>query len=70
MTNKDLLQEVQKNSGISIAFIARKLDCSRNRVYHILDGAECTASEIVALSDLFHLTKPQRDKIFLTDNVN
>lgn len=70
MTNKELLRDVYKNSGVTITFIAKRLDCSRKRVYSILNGAECSASEIVTLSDIFHLSKPQRDKIFLSENVN
>ena len=70
MTNKEALQEAIKESGVSITFLAKRLGCSRNRIYAILDGSECTASEISGLTKLLHLTKPRRDHIFLSESVN
>ena len=70
MTNTEALKKAIEDSGITITFIANTLKCSRNRVYAILKGADCTASEIVCLSQILHLTKPQRDNIFLTNVVN
>lgn len=70
MTNGELLQQTIEQSGISITFIANRMGRSRNRVYAIIDGADCTASEIVLLSEILHLTKEQRDAIFLVSNVN
>ena len=69
MTNKALLKETINNSGITITHIAESLGCSRNRVYAIMDGSECSASEIIKLTELLHLTKPQRDAIFLSSSV-
>ena len=70
MTNGVALKQAIKDSGISIVFIANKLKCSRNRVYSIIGGADCTASEISELTQLLHLTKQQRDYIFLSNSVN
>lgn len=70
MTDGKALKDVIRDSGITIAHIAAKMGCSRNRIYSILAGAECTASEIVLLSEILHLTKEERDYIFLAQNVN
>lgn len=70
MTDGAALESAIKDSGISITFIAEKLGCSRNRVYAIIAGAECNASEIVGLSDILHFSKAQRDNIFLHRKVN
>lgn len=68
MTDGKKLDEVIKNSGISITFIAEKLGCSRNRVYAILANGECTASEIVGLTAILHLSRDERDDIFFAQN--
>lgn len=70
MTNGEMLRRTIEESGISITFIAAKMECSRNRIYAIIDGADCTASEITKLSEILHLTKRQRDDIFLSTTVN
>ena len=70
MTNGALLKEIIDKSGISITFLAESLGCSRNRIYSIINGADCTASEIVRLSEVLHLSKSLRDDIFLPLNVN
>lgn len=70
MTDAILLKGIIDDSGITISHIAEKMGCSRNRVYAIIGGSECTASEIVILSDILHLTKAQRDSIFLNKKVS
>ena len=70
MTNGNALKEAIKAAGVSIAFLAEKLNSSRNRVYAIIHGADCTASEISTLTQCLHLTKDQRDYIFLSESVN
>ena len=70
MTKGEELRKVIDSTGISITFIAGKMGCSRNRVYAILDGSDCTATEITMLSGVLHLTKAQRDNIFLSAAVN
>ena len=64
MTDGKLLRETIDASGISISFIAGKLNKSRNRVYSIVKGADCTASEITVISECLHLNTDERDKIF------
>ena len=70
MTNGKLLKDRIDNSGISITFLSEKLDCSRNRIYSIIEGKDCTASEIVKFTELLHLDKKSRDEIFLPKSVN
>lgn len=70
MTNSEALKAAIKESGVSITFIANTLNCSRNRIYSIIRGSDCTASEIVEISRVLHLTTAQRDIIFLSNNVN
>ena len=70
MTNGEALRTAIEESGVTIVFIANSLNCSRNHVYSIIKGADCTASEIVKFSQILHLSKPQRDHIFLTERVN
>ena len=70
MTDGERLWKAIKESGISITFIANKMDCSRNRIYAILNGADCTASEILAFAEILHLSVKDRNNIFLPVNVN
>ena len=70
MTDGKLLRQTIDESGISITFIAEKMECSRNRIYAIIDGSDCTASEITKMSEILHLSRKQRDNIFLSQIVN
>lgn len=70
MTNGSALKDDIKQSGVSIVFLAEKLNCSRNRIYAIIGGADCSASEIVGLSQALHMTRERRDYVFLTESVN
>lgn len=65
MTNGEKLRDAIKEAGVTIVFLAEKLDCSRNRIYAIIAGSDCTAKEITCLSECLHLTKKERDNIFL-----
>lgn len=69
MTDGKALDMEIRESGISITHIALKLGCSRNRIYAIIGGAECTASEIVGLSEILHFNEEKRNDIFLRKNV-
>lgn len=69
MTDTVKLRNAIDESGLKITFIAEKMECSRGRIYSILNGAECTASEIVKLGELLRMTKATRDAIFLPSNV-
>ncbi len=70
MTRGDELRLEIENSGVSITFLAYRMKCSRNRIYAIIGGADCTATEIAQLTELLHLSKVRRDYIFLNENVN
>ena len=70
MTDGKALEKIIKECGVTITHIADKMGCSRNRIYSILGGSECVASEIVALSEILHLDREKRDSIFLIKNVN
>jgi predicted transcriptional regulator len=69
MTNKELLNQLMDDSGITKSFLARKVGCSRPRIYKILGGGECTASEIAGISEALHLTTEQRDLVFFAQKV-
>lgn len=69
MTNTIMLKQIIDDSGMTKTFIAQKLGCGRPRLYNILDGAECTVSEMIKLSDILHLTKKQREEIFFAHEV-
>ena len=71
MTDKEMLLDKIKDSGMTMKAIAEKSGMKRANIYNKLNGrGEFTASEIVALSEVLRLTKPERDKIFLTTNVS
>lgn len=71
MTNFELLQLKIKESGMTMVAICEKSGIERATMYNRLNGVgEFTAKEIVSLSDTLHLTKTDRDKIFLTKSVN
>lgn len=70
MTNGEALREAIKDAGVSITFIASRMGCSRNRIYAILAGSDCSATEISALSRILHLTVEKRDYIFLSECVS
>ncbi len=71
MTDIDLLLERIKDSGMKMTAIAEKTGIERATIYNRLKGkGEFTASEIVALSEVLHLNKDDRDKIFLSTQGN
>lgn len=65
MTDIKLLSEVVAESGMTKASIARKMGCSRPRLYTILNGGECTVTEMIKLSDILRLSSKQKTDIFL-----
>jgi predicted transcriptional regulator len=69
MTNVTLLNSIVEESGISKTHIANKMGISRTRLYAIMSGEDCRASEIAALCDILHLTARQKDEIFFTHKV-
>lgn len=67
MPNIELLKEKMKDSGMTVVAIADKTGIDRATIYNRLNNkGEFTASEIVELSNVLRLSKPDRDKIFLT----
>lgn len=70
MTNGEELKKAIKDAGVSIVFLAEKMQCSRNRIYAIIAGADCTATEIAGFTQYLHLSKSKRDYIFLQSVVN
>ena len=69
MTNGKMLEQTIRDNGVSITFLANKMGKSRNRIYSIIHGAECTAEEIVNMASLLHMSDALRDDIFLSKNV-
>lgn len=69
-TDFETLQNKIKCSGMTMVAISDKTGIDRATLYNRLNGkGQFSASEIVALSEVLRLTKPERDKIFLTENV-
>lgn len=66
MVNIEKLEQVIRESGMTMVAIARMSGIKRETLYNRLSGVgEFTASEIVGLSKTLHLTKASRDDIFL-----
>ena len=71
MTDLALLEKTIKESGMTITAIAEKIGITRVTLYNRLNGiGEFTGPEIVKISEVLHLSKKERDKIFLTKKVN
>lgn len=70
MTDFVLLESIIKESGMSMTAIAMKSGIKRETLYNRLKGiGDFTASEIVALTKTFKLTKAERDSIFFANKV-
>jgi predicted transcriptional regulator len=70
MTDIKMLSEVISESGMTKSFIAQKMGCSRPRLYTILNGGECTVSEMLSLSNILRLTNKQKNDIFLRSELD
>lgn len=67
MTDIELLLSIIKQSGMTMVAISEKSGIERATLYNRLKRkGEFTGSEIVSLSNVLHLSKSQRDKIFLS----
>lgn len=67
MTDKALLLSKINDSGMTMVAISSKAGIVRETLYNRLNGkGEFTASEIIGLSKALHLTRSERDKIFLS----
>ncbi len=65
MTNEKMLREKLGESGYKMVFVAAKVGISYQALLNkITNKSEFTAQEILALSDLLHLTAEERDAIF------
>ena len=70
MTDFDMLLAKIKDNGMTITSFCLKAGIKRANFYNRKRGmGEFTASEIVRMATTLHLTKPERDSIFLTKNV-
>lgn len=70
MTNRDLLNEVISDSGMTITSISKKLGITREGLYKKINNeTEFKASEIVSMQRILHLSNETRDKIFFAEKV-
>lgn len=68
MTDINLLKQIIEDSGMTMVAIAQKSGIERTTLYNRLNGiGDFTSREIVGLTKTLHLTKPQRDRIFLSE---
>lgn len=66
MVNTEKLKGIIKESGMSMTAIAAKSGIVRETLYNRLNGiGEFTASEITGLTQTLHLSRSERDDIFL-----
>jgi len=66
MAKIEELKTVMKDSGMTVVAIAEKSGIERATLYNRLSGVgDFTADEIIGLSKALHMTKSQRDHIFL-----
>lgn len=66
MADIEKLKQVMDDSGMTMVAIADKSAIKRETLYNRLAGVgEFTSSEIVGLAAALHLTKSERDAIFL-----
>lgn len=71
MVDANALRQKINDCGISITFIADKCGITRETLYNRFKGkGEFTVSEVVALTELLHLSKEERDEIFLRRELN
>lgn len=65
MANVELLREKINNSGMTVTAIADKSGILRETFYNRMKSGDFYASEIAALTRVLHLTRKDRDEIFL-----
>ena len=70
MTDSALLNDVIRQSGITITAIAKKLGITREGFYKKFNNeTEFKASEIVSMQKILNLSNEKRDKIFFACEV-
>lgn len=68
MVNLEALKKEMDGSGMTVVAIARKSGILRETLYNRLNGkGEFTASEITRLSEVLHLSRTDRDRIFFAE---
>ena len=71
MADIEFLRRKIDDSGMTIKAISEKSGILRETFYNRLRGVgEFTASEIISLTKVLHLTKKERDEIFLNEKLN
>lgn len=72
MTNTTLLEQLIKDSGLKLSFIAQKLGISRTALYKKINGlVQFTGPEIKIMCELLNLTTWVKIKpVFFADKVN
>lgn len=66
LTDYDALNDKIDNSGMTMVAIAEKTGILKATLYNRLKGVgEFSAREIVSLTEVLHLSKGERDHIFL-----
>lgn len=72
MTNTKLLEELIRESGLRLGFIAEKLGISRQALYKKIKGlVSFNQNEIKMLCELLHITKWSVIKaVFFAENVD
>ena len=68
MTDVKALKKAIDNAGVTIVFLAEKMECSRNRVYSIIKGSDCSTSEIIKITKILHLSTEERNNIFFAED--
>jgi len=70
MPDLDKLNEVIKDSGMTMVAIASKTGINRMTLYNRINGkGDFTISEMVALSKVLHMDTDTRNAIFFADEV-
>lgn len=70
MTDFELLRRKIDDSGMTMVAISEKTGISRETIYNRFKGVgEFTASEMLAISDVLHLSNADRDSIFFARKV-
>lgn len=65
VANVELLKCKISESGMTVSAIADKSGILRETLYNRMKSGNFYASEIVALTNVLHLTRRERDEIFL-----
>ena len=65
MANVELLKEKISNSGMTVTAIADKSGILRETLYNRMKSGNFYASEFTVLTKVLHLTRKERDEIFL-----